>query len=136
MSLFCKLDNWQLLRMFKLTEVFVSLSLFVFNVDCSLPTVRQTQNGPVEGIEQISILGHKFYAFKGIPYAEPPITGIDPYTGKQVDRRFKVNWNIFFWRVISAEVLLTVIELIQRLQNHSIECGLKIWMWIILPIVA
>lgn len=55
--------------------------------------IRQTLNGPVEGIEQISSLGQKYYSFRGIPYAEPPITGIDPYSGEYVDRRFKViNW--------------------------------------------
>ena len=53
------------------------------------PTIRQTLNGPVEGIEQTTALGQKFYSFRGIPFAEPPITGIDPYTSEQVDRRFK-----------------------------------------------
>lgn len=66
--------------------------LFVMNVHCDSPTIiRQTQNGPVEGIELISSLKQKYYAFKGVPFAEPPITGIDPYTGVQVDRRFKVR---------------------------------------------
>lgn len=54
------------------------------------PTIRQTLYGPVEGITEISVFGQKYYAFIGIPFAEPPITGRDPYTGKQVDRRFKV----------------------------------------------
>lgn len=26
----------------------------------------------------------------GVPFASPPITGTDPYTGEEVDRRFKV----------------------------------------------
>lgn len=60
------------------------------NVWCNLPTIRQTQNGPIEGIEQISSLKQKYYAFKGVPFAEPPITGRDPYTRQLVDRRFKV----------------------------------------------
>lgn len=51
--------------------------------------VRQTSNGPVEGITLTSSLGQKYYAFKGIPFAEPPITGKD-HTGEYVDRRFKV----------------------------------------------
>lgn len=60
-------------------------------MSCSHPSIRQTLNGPVEGLEQLSSLGQKYYAFKGIPYAEPPITGIDPRnTGQQIDRRFKV----------------------------------------------
>lgn len=54
------------------------------------PTIRQTSHGPVEGIEETTVLGQKYYAFRGIPYAAPPITGIDPYSGKMVDRRFKV----------------------------------------------
>lgn len=83
--------------MYKLIGIFVSLSLFLLNVDCDLTTVRITRNGPVEGIEQISILGQTFYAFRGIPYAEPPITSLDPYTGQQVDRRFKVCENMFCW---------------------------------------
>lgn len=54
------------------------------------PTIRQTTNGPIEGIQQTSRLGQTYYAFHSIPYGEAPITGIDPYTGKPVDRRFKV----------------------------------------------
>lgn len=63
---------------------------FVINVCWGVPTIRQTLNGPVEGLVQTSILGQIYYAFRGVPYAEAPITGIDPYTEKQVDRRFKV----------------------------------------------
>lgn len=55
------------------------------------PTFRQTSHGPVEGIEEETVFGQKYYAFRGIPYAAPPITGIDPYTGEKVDRRFKVR---------------------------------------------
>lgn len=71
---------------------FLSL-LLLLNVACNnnLSTVRQTKNGPIQGIEMTSSLGQKYYAFKGIPYAEPPISGMDPYTGEQVDRRFKVQ---------------------------------------------
>lgn len=67
--------------------------IFILTVQCSSSTVRQTTHGLVEGTEQISSLGQKYYAFKGIPYAEPPITGIDPYTSERVDRRFKVEYN-------------------------------------------
>lgn len=70
--------------------IFVSLLLFTQNVYGSTPTLRMTTNGLVEGIEQTSILGQKFYSFRGIPFAAPPITGIDRFTGKFVDRRFKV----------------------------------------------
>lgn len=71
---------------------FLSL-LLLLNVACNnnLSTVRQIKNGPIQGIEMTSSLGQKYYAFKGIPYAEPPISGMDPYTGEQVDRRFKVQ---------------------------------------------
>lgn len=50
-----------------------------------------TVNGPVQGIEQISALGQKYYSFRGIPFAAPPITGTDSFTGERVDRRFKVH---------------------------------------------
>lgn len=66
------------------------LLLFTLGVHCNPATLRQTLNGPVEGVERISIMGQKYYAFEGIPYAAPPITGTDPYSGEQVDRRFKV----------------------------------------------
>lgn len=69
--------------------VFFAL-LLLAKVHCKQPTIRQTPNGPVEGIEQISALNQKYYSFRGVPYAEPPVTGIDPYTGEKVDRRFKV----------------------------------------------
>lgn len=49
-----------------------------------------TANGPVEGIEEISLLDQEYYSSRGIPFAAPPITGIDPFTGEPVDRRFKV----------------------------------------------
>ena len=62
----------------------------VSKVQNSSPLIRQTPNGLVEGIEETTSLGQKYYAFKGIPFAAPPITGIDPYTGENVDRRFKV----------------------------------------------
>lgn len=71
-------------------RVFSTFLLFLTNTRYDLPTVRRTLNGPVEGITEISVLGQTYYAFKGIPFAEPPITGRDPYTGEHVDRRFKV----------------------------------------------
>lgn len=67
--------------------------LFVGNFSYKSPTIRETSNGPVEGIAETSILGQKYYAFRGIPFAEPPITGRDPYTGEHVDRRFKVQFS-------------------------------------------
>lgn len=69
------------------------LSLFlliVTNDRYDPPTIRRTLYGPVEGITEISVFGQEYYAFKGIPFAEVPISGRDPYTGEQVDRRFKV----------------------------------------------
>lgn len=68
----------------------IAFILYAMNGLCSPSNVRQTANGPVEGIEETSLWGTKYHAFRGIPYAEPPITGIDPYTGDEVDRRFKV----------------------------------------------
>lgn len=69
--------------------------LLVLNGQCKSSTIRQTTNGPIEGIEQTTSLGQQYYAFRGVPFAEPPITGQDPYTGEQVDRRFKVwKWDI------------------------------------------
>lgn len=79
------------MRTFISTSFIVIIAQYVF---CDTPTIRQTCNGPVEGIELISSLGQKYYAFKGIPFAETPITGTDPYTGEQVDRRFKVRKKI------------------------------------------
>lgn len=77
--------------MHQLFFTFLTFQFFIISVLCSSPTIRQTRNGPVEGIEQTSIFGQKYHAFLGIPFAEPPITGLDPYTGEQVDRRFKVR---------------------------------------------
>lgn len=68
----------------------LSLLLIVSNVCCDSMTVKQTSAGPVEGIEQTSSLGRMYVAFRGVPFAESPITETDPYTGEQVDRRFKV----------------------------------------------
>lgn len=75
----------------RVTYLLLALSINILNVvSSSSPTIRQTLNGPVEGIVQTSVLGQSYYAFLGIPFAEPPITGVDPYTGGRVDRRFKV----------------------------------------------
>lgn len=73
--------------------LFLLLLLFVLNFMHGVKPktiIAQTANGPIEGIEQISSLKQKYYAFRGVPFAEAPITGVDPYTGEHVDRRFKV----------------------------------------------
>ncbi len=77
-------------------NVIFVLSVSMLSVHCNdVPlVVRTTANGPVEGLQQTSSLGQKYYSFRGIPFAEPPITGKDPYTGEEVDRRFKVRHNI------------------------------------------
>lgn len=85
-----KVEKLQCLNMQKILVVALSSLFLVLRVCCYQPTVRQTANGLVEGIEQTSSLGQKYYAFRGVPYAEVPITGRDPYTGEPVDRRFKV----------------------------------------------
>lgn len=69
--------------------VLASLSLSL-SIHCARSVVRQTVNGPVQGIEMVTSFGEIFYAFKSIPYAKTPITGIDPHTGEMADRRFKV----------------------------------------------
>lgn len=69
------------------------LAIHVFSDNTT--TTRQTKNGPVDGIEQISSLKQKYYAFRGVPFAEAPITGRDPHTGLPVDRRFKVGFYLF-----------------------------------------
>ncbi|XP_055312128.1 esterase B1-like [Sitodiplosis mosellana] len=79
------------LEMYKvLCKFMLILPLLISIVHCDdPPTVRKTNNGPVKGIEQTSFFGTKYYSFRGIPYAEAPITGVDPYIGVYVDRRFK-----------------------------------------------
>lgn len=67
----------------------VILSLLIKSVFCD-DLIRQTTNGPVEGKRRVSALTQEYFSFRGIPYAEPPITGVDPYTKAKVDRRFKV----------------------------------------------
>lgn len=71
--------------------VFAStLLIMILNVYCDPMTVKQTTAGPVEGILQTSSLGQQYIAFRGIPFASAPITGLDPFSGEEVDRRFKV----------------------------------------------
>lgn len=95
------------LSMFDLSLVSLPVLLVIQSVYCNSPTVRQTANGPVEGIELNSSLGQMYYAFKGVPYAEPPITGGDPYTGENIDRRFKVchsDPNLGFMKVFQINL--------------------------------
>lgn len=81
----------QCFKMHDLVHVSSLLLLLVKIVCCDHRLVVLTANGPIEGIEQTTSLGQTYVAFKGVPYAEPPITGNDPYTGITVDRRFKVR---------------------------------------------
>lgn len=75
---------------------FPAIFFLIANVHCNLfPSIRQTTNGPIEGVLQNSSLGQLYYAFKGLRFAEAPITGIDPLTGEKVDRRFKVGFYFF-----------------------------------------
>lgn len=85
----------QIIGLLQTISISALFNIFHWNV---LPTIRQTSNGPVDGIVQISALNQRYYSFQGIPFAAPPITGIDPHTGEQVDRRFKVRnvYNLFF----------------------------------------
>lgn len=62
----------------------------IFGAQKNTLLIKQTTNGLVEGVELMTSLNQKYYAFYGIPFAAAPITGVDPYTGERVDRRFKV----------------------------------------------
>lgn len=90
--------------MSEIIYILLTLSLLLCNVQSAGPptkTIRQTANGFVEGSEEISSMGQKYYAFRSVPYAEPPITGTDIYTQKIVDRRFKVcSINIFTFFIL------------------------------------
>lgn len=66
------------------------LSLFFFLKNRYTSLVVQTTHGPVESVKYMTRIEQKCHHFMGIPYAAPPITGIHPYTGEEVDRRFKV----------------------------------------------
>lgn len=79
----------------------LSVLVSVLSVSCNdSPTIRQTTYGPIEGLERTSSLGQKYYSFLGIPFAEPPITGIDLHTGEEVDRRFKVRPIHIFYAIL------------------------------------
>lgn len=77
-------------NMHKLILMWVPMIFLIANVHCNPPTIRRTSNGPIEGIELNTSLGQPYYAFKGVRFAEAPITGTDPLSGRKVDRRFKV----------------------------------------------
>lgn len=51
------------------------LSLFLFICFCQAQDglIVQTNLGAVKGITMTSTEGHKFYAYRGIPYAQPPL---------------------------------------------------------------
>lgn len=89
-------------KMFRLIMLHATVSLsFLVMVQCSRAALRQTVNGPIEGVVMNTTFGQEFYAFKSIPYAKPPITGKDLQTGEMVDRRFKVCWITikFLWNL-------------------------------------
>ena len=48
--------------------------------------IVQIEDGQIEGIIMQSRLGYDFAAFRGIPFAEPPLKEL----------RFQVNFNLFF----------------------------------------
>lgn len=78
--------NYLILRCVSVSLLLLSIVQYV---QCKRPIIRQTVNGPVQGILHKHSFGEA-YAFLAIPYAKPPITGQDPHTGQMVDRRFKV----------------------------------------------
>lgn len=78
--------------MFWFINILLVFSVLLYNVQSN--EVRRTANGDVKGKTKTSSLGQKYYAFRSVPYAEVPITGTDPYSGKKVDRRFKVLTHI------------------------------------------
>lgn len=50
------------------------VAIFVSQINCDEFKVIEIENGPIKGIQQESIFEKtQFYAFKGIPYAKPPI---------------------------------------------------------------
>lgn len=69
--------------------------LLLVGVYCNNPLIRKTTNGPVEGIKKKSSMGKYYYAFLGIPFAEPPIN----------DLRFKVL-NVKCKRLISHHLYI------------------------------
>ena len=70
--------------------IWFSIIFFSANVNGNPPTIRITTNGLIEGVVLRSSLNQNYYAFRGVRYAEAPITGTDPLSGQKVDRRFKV----------------------------------------------
>lgn len=76
--------------MFVKFAVFSIFALLLRDVHCN-SAVRNTANGCVKGVLERTSMKQLYYAFRSVPYAEVPITGIDPYTQKFVDRRFKVG---------------------------------------------
>ncbi|KAJ6639602.1 Cholinesterase [Pseudolycoriella hygida] len=76
-------------EMFQKMCLLLPFLVLVCNAQGDSPTIRETYNGKVEGVELTSSMGQKYYAFRSVRYAEPPITGKDPYSGEVVNRRFK-----------------------------------------------
>ncbi|XP_037033649.1 venom carboxylesterase-6-like [Bradysia coprophila] len=113
--------------MFSFVYVLLIFSLQLFNVRSNI--IRKTTSGDVKGIEQTSSLGQKYYAFRSVPYAEVPITGIDPYTGHKVDRRFKApepltqrNWLSPLHVMDFKESCLESTNLIPTAQKTGEDC--------------
>lgn len=75
------------ISMFSLIYVLLVFSLLLSAVRSNI--LRNTENGKVKGKEDISSLGQKYYAFRSVPYALPPINGFDDDIGV-INRRFKV----------------------------------------------
>lgn len=109
----------------------VVLVLFFFKYNYS-SIIVQTTHGPVESVKYMTIFNQKCHIFKGIPYAAPPITGIDPYTGQKVDRRFKVcvsakyfsSYLIILNKTVS--LLHRIVNFAHRHPNHSTTIGLNL----------
>lgn len=59
-----------------LIALFVSIILLFTLIDFNNYSIAivHTENGPVQGYLKFTMFdGHSYYAFKGIPYAKPPV---------------------------------------------------------------
>ncbi|KAL7302333.1 hypothetical protein TKK_0004996 [Trichogramma kaykai] len=101
-------------------------------------TIVETETGRLEGSAQTSILGDEFCAFKGIPYAEPPINELrfkdplpaEPWQGVRKASNYSeacLQYNYLLKRVEGSEDCLYLNVFAKTVGNDSTLRPVMVW---------
>ena len=100
----------------------IAFTCLVGNGSADQYKIVDSDNGQIRGIKSTTLLkGDSYYAFKGIPYAKPPIGEL----------RFKVtnpiNWILFLTKETKYNYFLSIWKLCDRHQSRANHGNRPFW---------